>query len=150
MNVLEASLSLRADIGDVFDLLTRAESIPLLVPPDLKLEVVEAPRRLEAGSRFQVRIDGFGPPQTVVYEIVDFAAPLGFTETQVKGPLKRYRHEHRLANAEHGTVLVSDRIEFEPPGGLLGFLVTAERLRKSLQSGLAFRHRRLRELLEAS
>ncbi|HUE15589.1 MAG TPA: hypothetical protein VMR25_15590, partial [Planctomycetaceae bacterium] len=72
----------------------------------------------------------------------------GFQESQVKGPLGRYVHGHVLAAEEDGAVRVTDRIEFEPPGGLLGFLLTAERLRTSLQDGMTHRHRELKRLLE--
>jgi ligand-binding SRPBCC domain-containing protein len=57
-------------------------------------------------------------------------------------------HAHTLAQDEDGTVLVTDRIEFEPPGGMLGFLLTADRLKASLEQGLTHRHRELKRLLE--
>jgi ligand-binding SRPBCC domain-containing protein len=66
----------------------------------------------------------------------------------VKGVLPRYVHEHILSAEADGQVLVVDRIEFEPPGGLLGFMLTADRLRSSLQSGLVHRHNALKRLLE--
>ena len=74
--------------------------------------------------------------QNVIYEITDFASPHRFQESQVKGPLGRYVHDHDFAPQDDGTVRVTDRVEFEPPGGLLGFLLTAERLRTSLEQGL--------------
>jgi len=41
-----------------------------------------------------------------------------------------------------------EEVEFEPPDGLAGLLLTAPRIEASLNSGFAHRHRRLRELLE--
>ena len=60
----------------------------------------------------------------------------------MKGPLKSFRHEHLFETTPNGT-LVSDRVEFQPPGGMLGFLVTEDRIRQGLQHGLKFRYEEL-------
>jgi ligand-binding SRPBCC domain-containing protein len=148
MPQLELSVSVHCDADRVFDFLTRAENIPKIVPPDLKLRVVSAPEQLSLGCRFEVQILGFGPPQNVVYEITEYSRPLRFAESQIKGPLKRYVHEHVFSSGEDGMLLVTDRIEFEPPGGLLGMLITPERLTKSFRDGLVHRHAELKRLLE--
>jgi ligand-binding SRPBCC domain-containing protein len=148
MAILEASVSIRCPIERVFDFLTLSENFAKIVPPDLQLRLVQSPGRLALGSRFEVQILGFGVPQNVIYEITEFVAPHRFQESQVKGPLGRYVHEHVLSAQEDGGVHVTDRIEFEPPGGLLGFLLTADRLRTSLQDGMTHRHRELKRLLE--
>lgn len=150
MPQIEASVSIRCLVDQVFDFLTQAENFSKIIPPDLQLKFVQAPERLERGSRFEVQILGFGLPQNVIYEITDFARPERFTESQVKGPLGRYVHEHVFTSQADGTVLVADRIQFEPPGGMLGFLLPADRLQKSLEQGLSHRHRELKRLLESS
>jgi ligand-binding SRPBCC domain-containing protein len=86
----------------------------------------------------------------VIYEITEYVEPHRFQESQVKGALGRYVHDHALAAQEDGTVRVFDRIEFEPPGGMLGFLLTADRLKSSLEQGLTHRHRELKRILENS
>jgi ligand-binding SRPBCC domain-containing protein len=147
---VEASVFVRSPIERIFDFLTSSENFTKIVPPDLQLRLVQSPPRMALGSRFEVQILGFGMPQNVIYEITEFSHPHRFQESQVKGPLGRYVHEHDFAPQEDGTVRVIDRIEFEPPGGLLGFLLTAERLKTSLEQGLTHRHRELKRLLEAS
>jgi ligand-binding SRPBCC domain-containing protein len=150
MALLEASVSLRCPVERVFDFLVSTENFTKIVPPDLKLKLVQSPERLVLGSRFEVQISGFGIPQNVIYEITEYVEPHRFQESQVKGPLGRYVHDHALAAQEDGTVRVVDRIEFEPPGGMLGFLLTADRLRTSLEQGLTHRHRELKRILENS
>jgi len=150
MPILEASTSIRCPVERVFDFLTLSENFPKMVPADLQLRLVQAPERLMLGSRIEVQISGFGVPQNVVYEITEFVQPLRFQESQVKGPLGRYVHEHVLLEQGDGAVRVTDRIDFEPPGGLLGFLLTEARLRTSLEQGLAHRHLELKKLLEDS
>jgi ligand-binding SRPBCC domain-containing protein len=147
---VEASVIIRSPVERVFEFLTSSENFTKIVPPDLQLRLVQSPTRLALGSRFEVQILGFGMPQNVIYEITEFVQPHRFQEAQVKGPLGRYVHEHALAPQEDGSVRVTDWIEFEPPGGLLGFLLTAERLKTSLEQGLTHRHRELKRLLEES
>jgi ligand-binding SRPBCC domain-containing protein len=148
MPFLEASVLIRCPVERVFDFLTHSENFTKIVPTDLQLRLVQSPGRLALGSRFEVQILGFGIPQNVIYEITEFVQPHRFQESQVKGPLGRYVHDHTFASQEDGTVRVMDRIEFEPPGGMLGFLLTADRLKTSLEQGLTHRHRELKRLME--
>jgi ligand-binding SRPBCC domain-containing protein len=148
MPLLEASVLIRCPVERVFDFLTLSDNFDKIVPPDLQLRMVQSPGRLALGSRFEVQISGFGIPQNVIYEITEFVQPHRFQESQVKGPLGRYVHGHLFAPQEDGTVRVTDRIEFEPPGGMLGFLLTADRLKTSLDQGLTHRHYELKRLLE--
>ncbi|HXY33074.1 MAG TPA: SRPBCC family protein [Planctomycetaceae bacterium] len=150
MPFLEASVSITCPVDRAFDFLTSTANLLHLVPEDLRLSVVNAPPQLTLGSRMEVQILAFGPPQNVTYEITEFSRPERFTETQVKGLLPRYVHEHVLLRQSNGNVLVTDRIEFEPPGGLMGFMLTADRLRTSLDRGLSHRHSALKRLLENS
>jgi ligand-binding SRPBCC domain-containing protein len=148
MPLLEASVLSRCPVERAFEFLTLSDNFTKIVPPDLQLRMVQSPGRLSLGSRFEVQIMGFGVPQNVIYEITEFVHPHRFQESQVKGPLGRYVHAHTFATGEDGTVRVTDRIEFEPPGGMLGFLLTADRLKTSLEQGLTHRHGELKRLLE--
>ena|ERR1700733_1260946 len=150
MPFVEASISIACPVEKAFDFLTDTANLLRLVPEDLRLTVVNAPAQLALGSRLEVQILAFGPPQNVTYEISHFSRPHRFTETQVKGLLPRYVHEHILVPQSAEAVVVTDRIEFEPPGGLIGFMLTADRLRTSLGQGLAHRHNVLKRSLETS
>ncbi len=150
MPSLEASVTIRCPVEKAFDFLTQTENLFQIIPDELKLRVVSAPPQLQLGSRLEVQILAFGPPQNVTYEVTDFTRPHRFTETQVKGILPRYVHEHHFSVVNDGTVLISDRIDFEPPGGLLGFMLTADRLRTTLNQGLVHRHSSLKRILEGT
>jgi ligand-binding SRPBCC domain-containing protein len=150
MPCLEACVSIGCSVEKAFDYLTTTANLLKLLPEELRLQVVNAPTQLALGSRMELQILAFGPPQNVTYEITDFSRPHRFTETQVKGLLPRYVHEHVLLEQPNGTVLVTDRIEFEPPGGLMGFMLTADRLQTTLDRGLSHRHSELKRVLENS
>jgi ligand-binding SRPBCC domain-containing protein len=150
MPTLEGSVAIRCSIEKAFDFLTTTANFVKLLPQELQLRVVSAPQQLVLGSRMELQILAFGPPQNVTYEITVLARPHRFTETQVKGVLPRYVHEHVFAEQSNGTIVITDRVEFEPPGGLMGFLVTADRLRTTLDRGLSHWHGELKRLLEDS
>ncbi len=133
---------LAAPAEEIFDFLIRPENVIRVTAPNAGLKPVAAPDVLEQGSRIELELSGFGPPQRFLYEVTEFLRPNRFTETLVKGPLKSFRHEHAFEATPGGT-LVSDAVEFQPPGGMLGFLVTEDRIRKALEVGLRFRHAEL-------
>jgi ligand-binding SRPBCC domain-containing protein len=148
MPIVEASISVACTVEQAFDFLCQIENYPKIVPEDLQLRIVQAPQKLGLGAQFEVQIVGFGVPQTVVYEITEFARPDRFSESQVRGPLPRYVHSHEFLAEDGSRVRITDRIEFEPPGGMLSFLLPVDRLQSSLEQGLVHRHRELKRLLE--
>lgn len=142
MGSYRAEVLLAAPAEEIFDFLIRPENVIRVTAPNAGLKPVAAPEIFEQGSRIELELTGYGPPQRFLYEVTEFLRPDRFTETLVKGPLKSFRHEHVFEVTPNGT-LVSDRVEFQPPGGMLGFLVTEDRIRQGLQHGLKFRYEEL-------
>ena len=64
---------------------------------------------------------------------------------QKQGPLKRWIHTNHFEPTDTGTKII-EKIEYDPPGGLLGFVVTADAIRKELEKLLAFREKKLKEI----
>jgi ligand-binding SRPBCC domain-containing protein len=144
----EATVTLNCPQEIVFDFLIRPAKVYEILHPDSGIRYVNVPELLELGSRIEFQIEGFGPVQHIVHEVVEFESPRRFVESQVTGPLGRWLHEHLVEPDAAGGILVVDRIEFEPPGGLAGFLVTADKILDSLQTGFDHRHQELKKLLE--
>jgi ligand-binding SRPBCC domain-containing protein len=57
--------------------------------------------------------------------VTELERPTRFVDEQVRGPFRRFRHEHRFTQTDDGTELI-DEIHFEAPLGPLGRI--AERL----------------------
>jgi ligand-binding SRPBCC domain-containing protein len=150
MAVFETSITLDCPAEQVFDLLLLPATHLQLSPPEAGLHFVEAPAVLELGTRFEFRIQGWGGVQQIVNEVVDFDRPRLFTEKQVRGPLKSWTHFHLFEPTGPGQVTITDRIEFEPPGGLVGLLVTESKILEKLEDGFYYRHGQLRKLVEAA
>jgi ligand-binding SRPBCC domain-containing protein len=137
---------LAGDPGRVFEFLVSVRNLPQVMPPSPRLTIVEAPPRLFAGARFTVRVSQFGIGQTVLSEVTWFEEGRGFTDIQLRGPFTRWEHTHTVEPHARG-VRMCDRILFEPPRGLLGWILTEARIRKQLAATFAHRDAAFTRLL---
>jgi ligand-binding SRPBCC domain-containing protein len=147
MPIIVAETVVACPPDKVFDFLSHPANLVLVSPPDLHLRLVESPERLSLGSRITVQVSKFGIPQKVTTEVTAFEEGVQFTDSQVQGPFGRLVHTHRVEPAEGGSRII-DRIEYEAPGGLLGLILTENRIRQDLEALTAYRDRRFKELLE--
>lgn len=147
MPQFQAQVALTCTPEQVFEFLIRPANALMISPPETALNYVDVPEVLELGSRLEFDLGGFGPPQRITHEVTVFESPRLFTESQVTGPLEKWVHQHIVEVHEQGAQL-TDLIEFEPPGGMIGFLVTADRIHESLQTGFAHRHEEMKKMLE--
>ena len=153
MATFEARVALACSIDDLFDFLVRPANLPGIMPEETPLEVIEAPERLSEKSRLVVTLGGLGPPQELTYEVTGWDPPQSFRERMIRGPLGAWDHMRTLKQVGQGPGALVELIEeicFKPPEGLAGLLLTESVIMTSLESGFAHRHRRLREILEAS
>ncbi len=150
MPVFETSVTLDCPLDRAFEFLLRPANIALIAPPDLGLAFIDAPEVLELGSRIEFKVQTFGQVQTMLHEITQFEEGRQITETQIKGLLGHWIHEHKFEAQGEGQVVVVDRIDFNPPPGMLGLLVTANKILDQLDDGYFYRHRQLQKLLSAA
>lgn len=74
----------------------------------------------------------FGIPLRMTSRITALDFPGSFTDEQVRGPFKSFRHVHEFEATATGSIM-TDRVEFAAPFGILGRLVEALVLRHYLQ-----------------
>lgn len=130
----------------LFDFLNAPSRRVELSPDHVRFQLLEAPEGFAEGSRYAFEVRAHGQRQKFVHEVTDWQRPVGFTETQVTGPFGAMQHVRRFEPDGAGTRLV-EIVDFEPPGGLLGFLLTEARLRRMLSEGFEHQHRELQRLL---
>lgn len=150
MAVFETHLTLQTTPEQLFDFLARPEHAVELAPPGTSLELLSAPDVLQTGSRIEFDVHGYGPVHRIVEEITELQRPEKITAAQIRGPFKTFVHQTLLKPAGNGQVELTDRIEFEPPGGLLGFLLTEDRIRRMLEEGYQHRHEELQAIFSPS
>lgn len=147
MPQFKAQVAVACPHEQVFEFLIRPANALMISPPETALNYVDVPEVLELGSRLEFDLGGFGPPQRIMHEVTAFESPRLFEESQVSGPLQKWVHQHIIEPHEDGAQL-TDLIEFEPPGGMIGFLVTADRILESLKTGFEHRHQEMKKMLE--
>lgn len=77
---------------------------------------------IDVGQEVTWRARHFGLPITMTSRITALEFPVRFVDEQVKGPFKSFRHVHEFDATPGGTVM-TDRVKFTAPFGLLGRLV---------------------------
>ena len=71
------------------------------------------------GQEVTWRARHFGIPLTMTSRVTSLDFPHSFTDEQVKGPFKAFRHVHEFEPTSTGS-LMTDRVEFAAPLGVLG------------------------------
>ena len=150
MALFEIDIVLQCPPEAAFGFLVQPHNLQQVTDPTVGFKFVDMPEVLQLGTRFEFLVQGFGLPQRILHEIVEFDAPHRYVENQVRGPFRHWVHEHLFEAIDGAGVRVIDRIEFEPPTGLVGLLLTVDRIQETLEDGFEFRHRELKRYLEAS
>lgn len=148
MPVFECRTELSCALETAFDFLTRPANMKAIAPKDVDMVFVEAPEVIQLGSKLKFKVQAYGVAQQMEHEIIAFDAPRSFREKMTKGPLPTWLHDYILDPYPNGVVLLN-RIEFEPPGGMLGMILTADRMLEHLEQGYAHRSEALQKALNA-
>ena len=149
MAVFEASVELTCSPEVAFEFLAQPENIRLITPAAIMLVFDAAPQRLSLGSQMAFRVQAYGVVRSAEHEVTEFDPPRKFVERQIAGPMGAWEHAHLFEPTPHG-VLVTDRITFVPPGGMVGLLINERKIRESLEEGFGHRHHELEKRFGSS
>lgn len=144
MALFEATCLLSRPPPEVFELFIQPALLIQTAPPELALQLVEAPERLHLGARVKVRGRRWGISHRATTEVSAFVLDERLTERQVEGTFRSWEMSQRFEASDTGTRVVTS-INFEPPGGLLGLTVTEALIRRELTWFLDYRTERLQE-----
>jgi hypothetical protein len=133
----------------LFRLLRTPVSLALLAPPELHLEVIAAPPLLELGSRVELKGRRWGMAHFSVVEITALEMDTLLIEEQRAGLFRLWKHSYRLEILSPTRTRLGDEVTFEPPGGMVGFVVTAAAVQRDMAAFVKYRNRRLLELFHA-
>src|SRR5687768_5173343 len=75
---------------------------------------------------------------------IPYQPPHLFEDVQIKGPFRSWRHRH-IINAHPEGATLRDKIEYEPPLGILGRMFAPLLIEKRLRKLFDYRHRVTRE-----
>src|SRR5882724_3504743 len=128
---------------------TQPRAFERLTPPWERIELLERSGGIEDGARTVVRVR-FGPLAfrwTAVHR--DHIPGRQFVDEQVEGPFAHWIHTHAFAPDGESGCLLTDRVEYAPPYGMLGAAAGLWLLRRRVERLLAYRHALLAQDLAA-
>jgi ligand-binding SRPBCC domain-containing protein len=146
MPVFEASQVVPRPAEEVFAFFQDPANLLKVSPPELHLRLTEPLARLRLGARVTAQGRRWGVPLRTVSEVTAWDPPKTFTDVQVEGPFRKWVHTHVFEAVPEGT-RVTDRIEYEAPGGLLGLVARPPMIERDLKWVFAYRTQKLAELL---
>ncbi len=147
MSDFQASVVIPRSREETFKYLRNPGNLLNLFPDIARQLEVKLPEMVEQGSILEINFKVMGRPIQIVQEITDLRPGERIVATQLKGPLKKWIHEQRFADTADGGTLLTNTIDFDPPGGLLGFIVTRKQVLSHLEDWVGRGHELLRKTL---
>lgn len=143
---LEFETKLYRPLDDIFNFFSRAENLDEVTPDDLGFSILTPlPISMKVGTLIDYRITLMGVPFFWRTMISDWEPPYRFVDQQLKGPYVFWHHEHTFKQCD-GYVLMTDRVHYLSPGGVLEPLVDSLFVRGQLNKMWKFRGERFAEL----
>lgn len=130
----------------LFSFFSVPENLAKITPAQMGFKVLSASdHRICEGTVLRYKFHPFGLSLHWTALISEWKPFDFFTDEQVKGPFKTYRHTHRLIPVQGGT-LVRDELRYTLPLGSLGVWTAGWIVRRQMQQTFDFRKKRMDEL----
>jgi ligand-binding SRPBCC domain-containing protein len=137
------SVVIHAPVEKVFGFHERDDALDLLSPSFPPVRKVSSTGGIQPGARVVLRIGIF---RWVALHTAYEKNRL-FVDEQIDGPFRKWVHRHEFESEENRTRL-TDRVEYELPGGWLGNTFAGWGVQLGLRRMFAHRHRVTREFCE--
>ncbi|MEO8129229.1 MAG: SRPBCC family protein [Bryobacteraceae bacterium] len=139
------SVLIDAPVDKVFRFHERPDALALLSPPFPPVRLIaRTGKGVEAGVRVELRVGVF----RWVAMHTECEKNRLFVDEQIQGPFAKWLHRHEFEAVGSQTRL-TDRIEYELPGGLLVTLAFGWMVTLGLRNMFSHRHRVTREAVQA-
>lgn len=113
--ILNSQLWVPQPRESVFSFFASAANLNFLTPPWLHFKILTPEAPLSKGALIRYRLSLHGIPVEWETEISEWEPPSHFIDIQLKGPYRKWIHEHRFLQDSGGT-LILDHVEFQVPG----------------------------------
>jgi len=133
---------LNKPIHEVFPFFANAENLDAVTPTWLKFEILTSlPIEMKIGTQVDYRLRLHGIPIRWHSEITEWDPPHKFTDVQLKGPYRFWKHEH-LFSAESDRTRMIDRVEYSIPGWIFSPMVHSLFVKNDLEKIFAYREKK--------
>ena len=149
MEVFVASVTLPRSREAAFDYLRRPANFLKMLPADAAGHLdAKLPPVMELGSLLEFNVKAWGTSIQFVHEVTTVSVPDKIEVQQIKGPFKAWIQTLTFTDAPLGQTLLTNLIQFLPPGGMLGFIVTKKVIHSNLEQWINHGLELLRSALE--
>jgi ligand-binding SRPBCC domain-containing protein len=139
----ETSLWLPRPRDEVFAFFADAANLEAITPPWLNFHILTPrPIAMRAGALIDYRLRVHGLPLRWRTRIAVWKPPFRFVDEQLRGPYRRWVHEHAFEERDGGTLCL-DRVDYDVLGG---WLVERLLVRRDVKKIFAHRKDRLTEM----
>ena len=115
--VLETEQFLDLPRGELFSYFGNAGNLEEITPPWLNFRILTPlPIEMKPGALIDYQLKLHGIPIKWRTEIAAWEPPYRFVDQQLRGPYRKWHHEHFFQEHEGGT-LMTDRVNYEVLGG---------------------------------
>lgn len=120
MPTFDYAFTVNAPLSAVAAFHSDTSALKLLTPPPIIVQIHNT-EPLAEGSEATFTL-WFGPLPIHWKAVHTDVGEDGFTDTQVRGPLRRWRHTHRFSAVSDDVTLISEHIDYEYRAGMKGLL----------------------------
>ncbi len=133
-------------IEEVFNFFGDAQNLELVTPPHLRFKVLGSTTNpLQAGTLIDYKLQLHGIPFRWQSLIGEWNPVIHFSDTQMRGPYKKWHHTHTFIEQDGGT-LIRDHALYRLPFGVPGDTVAYFFVKKDLEKIFSYRVAKVREL----
>lgn len=126
-------------VSEVFEFFKDPRNLEAITPQWLDFRVTgSTDREVRTGTRINYELRLHGLPLKWESRITDYVDGERFTDEQIKGPYRRWHHEHHFHEVEGG-VAVEDVVNYELPLGILGRVAHAVVVQRQLRDIFNYR-----------
>lgn len=129
---------------EAFSFFSHPQNLALVTPPRLRLAVEKAPATLSTGARVDLRLRIARLPMRWTTRIEAWQPGRRFVDSQTRGPYRTWWHEHSF-EPEDGRTVMTDRVLYAVPLGILGRAANRLFVAPSLRRIFGFRREAVRQ-----
>lgn len=136
--VFRAEQVVQRPIEEVFAFFADAKNLQKITPDWLHFHIVDvSPTPIQQGTLIRYTLRWRIVPIHWTTEITEWEPPHRFADVQLKGPYRRWHHEHRFF-AEGDATRITDEVQYELPFGMLGRMAHFK-VKRDVESIFAYR-----------
>lgn len=143
-SVFQRSTLLETSPSEAYSFHEDPRNITKISPSSLRVKSVDCTVPAQVGNEFRLCISQFGLPLEWIGFWVEVVPCSSLVDGAKKSPFKHWRHHH-LFHAEGNKTLMTDRVEYALPGGVLGLLLDLTVMRLVFTAMFLARHRATRK-----